>query len=175
MSKKIIELCLIPILLVVVIAAAGMVHSSTASSCVSATDGWSSMQEKTIYLSDDHGDTILLPVRVADEPAELAAGYQYICPEVVRQTAILFDFGRPFTSRFHMKNVFAPLDIAFFDPSGRLVKVVHMSAEPPGFSGKRKFYSAGAPYQYALETPGGYLADKLLSSNHLRLDPKSVH
>lgn len=131
------------------------------------------MQEKTIFLSDDHGDTIQLPVRVADESRELAAGYQFICPNIIRQTAVLFDFGRPFTSRFHMGNVFAPLDIAFFDSAGNLVKIAHMSAEPPGFSGRKKYYSAGAPYRYALEVPKGYFAIRF-PDGRLRFDPASV-
>lgn len=132
------------------------------------------MEEKTIILVNDHGDTIQLPVRVADESRELAAGYQFICPDVIRQTAVLFDFGRPFTSRFHMGNVFAPLDIAFFDSAGKLVKIEYMSAEPPGFSGKKKYYSAGAPYRYALEVPKGYFATHF-SLGRLRFDPASVH
>ena len=170
---KIIDLCLIPILMVVVIASAGMARSRTATSCVSATSAWSTMQQKIILLLNDSGDTIRLPVRIADESRELAAGYQFICPEVVRQTAILFDFGRPFTSRFHMQNVFVPLDIAFFDSAGNLVKIVHMSAEPPGFSGRKKYYSAGAPYRYALEVPKGYFATHF-SLGRLRFDPTSI-
>jgi uncharacterized membrane protein (UPF0127 family) len=148
--------------------------AAAASSCVQTTGGWSSMQQKVILLTNDQGKEIPLLVRVADDPKELAAGYQFICPEVVRQSAILFDFGRSFTSRFHMGNVFAPLDIAFFDPSGELVRVEHMSAEPPGFSGKRKLYSAGTSYQYALETSKGYLSAHFISAQNSSLDTKSV-
>ncbi len=133
------------------------------------------MQEAVITLNNSRGKTVHLLARVADEPRELAAGYQFICPEVVRQSAILFDFGRSFTSRFHMKNVFAPLDIAFFDHFGKLVKVEHMSPEPPGFSGKRKFYSAGTSYQYALETPSGYLSAHFISARNSSLDTATVH
>ncbi len=164
--------CLIVVLLVVV-TAAGMARSGNATSCVSATNAWNAMQDKTITLVNDHGAGIQLPVRVADESEELAAGYQFICPEVVRKSAILFDFGRPFTSRFHMGNVFAPLDIAFFDSEGNLVKIAHMSAEPPGFSGRKKYYSAGAPYRYALEVPEGYFAIHF-PLGRLRFDPASV-
>jgi len=133
------------------------------------------MQEKKIILLDDQGKKVPLRARIADEPAELAAGYQFICPQVIQNSAILFDFGRQFTSRFHMRGVFAPLDIAFFDQSGKLVNVAYMTAEPPGFSGRRKLYAATAPYRYALETPAGYLADHHLAGTRIRLVPESVH
>ena len=162
--------CFAPLVLAGNVAGAG-----SASPCVQTTGGWSSMQEKKILLINDRGKKIFLLARVADEPAELAAGYQYICPDVISHSAILFDFGRQFTSRFHMRGVFAPLDIAFFDQSGKLVSVTHMTAEPPGFSGRRKLYSAAAPYRYALETPAGYLADHFLTGDATRLVVESVH
>ncbi len=150
-------------------------QSSFTSSCVKTTGGWTSMQEKKILLINDRGEKIFLLARIADEPPELAAGYQYLCPDVISHSAILFDFGRQFTSRFHMRDVFAPLDIAFFDQSGKLVNVAHMTAEPPSFSGKRKLYSAAAPYRYALETPAGYLENHFLTGDTTRLVVESVH
>lgn len=161
--------------LIYIVIAMNAAHAAAATSCVSATDGWTSMQEKKILLINDRGKKILLLARIADDPPELAAGYQFICPDVISNSAILFDFGRQFTSRFHMRDVFAPLDIAFFNQSGKLVNVVYMTAEPPGFSGRRKLYAATAPYRYALETPAGYLADHHLTGTRIRLVPESVH
>ena len=161
--------------LAALVLAGSVARAGSASSCVQTTGGWTSMQEKKILLINDRGKKIFLVARIADEPVELAAGYQYICPDVISHSAILFDFGRQFTSRFHMRGVFAPLDIAFFDQSGKFVNVAHMTAEPPGFSGKRKLYSAAAPYRYALETPAGYLANHFLTGTRIRLVPESVH
>ena len=161
--------------LAALVLAGGVASAGSASSCVQTTGGWTSMQEKKILLINDRGKTLFLLARIADEPLELAAGYQYICPDVISHSAILFDFGRQFTSRFHMRGVFAPLDIAFFDQSGKLVNVEHMTAEPPGFSGKRKLYSAAAPYRYALEVPAGYLACHFLTGDTTMLMVESVH
>ncbi len=161
--------------LAALVLAGNVAGAGSTSSCVQTTGGWSSMQEKKIFLINDRGKKIVFLARIADEPAELAAGYQYICPDVISHSAILFDFGRQFTSRFHMRGVFAPLDIAFFDQSGKLVSVTHMTAEPPGFSGQRKLYSAAAPYRYALETPAGFLAGHFLTGDTTRLVVESVH
>jgi len=110
-----------------------------------------------IRIGDGRERTCFLAVKIADRPREIRAGYQYLCPEVIQNSAILFDFGSTVTSRFHMRNVYAPLDIAFFNQKGILINTVTMQAEPPGTRRRSILYQAESPYRYALETPAGQL------------------
>lgn len=72
---------------------------------------------------------------------------------------LLFAYGAPVETSFHMRNVPIPLDIAFFDAEGRLMAVVAMAvceSEPcPS-------YRSPGSFRWALEAPAGNLA---------RLDP----
>lgn len=95
----------------------------------------------------------MIPVRIADDAEERAAGYQWICPEDASDTAVLFVFPKMFYSAFHMRNVFVPLDIFFFDGQGRQVGAMLMQAEPPGQGIKPRYYSPSAEFRYALEIP----------------------
>jgi uncharacterized membrane protein (UPF0127 family) len=129
------------------------------------------MQEKTIALVSNRGNNLVLKVKIADQPEEIMAGYQYLCPEVIENSGILFDFGTTVSSRFHMQNVFAPLDIAFFSQEGTLINTATMKPEPPGSAGKRTLYRARSPYRYVLETPKGLVpATELVpGTTHLKL------
>lgn len=117
------------------------------------TEGWLAMDTTEIALKSGAGQ-YLMSVRVADDSSERAAGYQWVCAQDSINTAVLFVFPKTFYSAFHMRNVFVPLDIYFFDESGRQVGAMHMSAEPPGQGIKPHYYSPSAKFRYALEIPG---------------------
>ena len=140
-----------------------------ATACRTSTQAWVSMKEQTIALVNNRGNGPVLKVKVADQPEEIAAGYQYLCPEVIQDSAILFDFGTTVSSRFHMQNVFAPLDIAFFSQEGTLINTATMKPEPPGSAGKRILYRARSPYRYVLETSKGRLPTTELMPGTTRL------
>ena len=73
---------------------------------------------------------------------------------VVQGMAFVFD--RPTETGFFMRDVPAPLDIAFVDVDGTVLAVLTMSvctSEPC------PTYHAPGPFQWALETPEGGLAD----------------
>lgn len=138
------------------------------SACRTATTGWSAMEMLTVGLIGEH-NTHSLKVRIADEPHERAAGYQWICPETARNSGVLFIFSQSFLAAFHMRNVYVPLNIAFFDADGERVSFVQMAPEPPGGQQSERLYEASKPFKYALEMPITLASDRLLRGTSLRL------
>jgi len=116
------------------------------------TPGWTAMGNASITIESADGPRDI-EVRIADDSAERAAGYQWICESDAVDTAVLFVFPKTFFSAFHMRNVFVPLDIYFFDELGQQVGAMLMSAEPPGQGIRPKYYSPKAAFRYALEIP----------------------
>ena len=139
------------------------------ASCVAITDGIASMQEQTVHLINDHGKDIALDVLVADDGFERASGFQHVCPEVIEETLILFRYPAEVNGRFHMQNVHAPLDIAFFDGQGSVVAVLLMET----YSDERRpLYGPDGPFQFALEARVGFFGanDVSADASRLRLD-----
>ena len=66
-----------------------------------------------------------------------------------------------------MRDCPIPIDVAFLDPSGRVVAIHEMVPEPPRQTGESAFtyeqrlptYGSGVPVQFALETAGGRFAE----------------
>lgn len=122
--------------------------------CVDTSPVLDHMEEATVTIVGEKPAEI--PVRVADDSFERAAGFQYICPKAVAETAILFRFDAPTQSPFHMNNVHAPLDIAFIGPDGVVVDVQRM--EPYVDSVlfvRQRLYQSTLPFLFALETAAG--------------------
>ncbi len=136
-----------------------LVAHSVMAECVAATPQLEHMQHTQIRLQSTKGEWITVDARIADEPAESAAGFQHICPETIDQTFILFVYPRPYLGRFHMQNVYAPLDIAFIRGDGTLVSIQQMRAEPPGSPVKPRLYSSPEPFMYALEARANFFAE----------------
>lgn len=88
------------------------------AACRGPTPEWRGMATAELRLG---GRTI--PARIADDLAERVAGMQWLCPEQMEAWPILFLFPRPERNFFHMRNVVAPLDIAFLDTRGRVLSV----------------------------------------------------
>jgi uncharacterized membrane protein (UPF0127 family) len=97
------------------------------------------------------GETLSLAIRIADGAQERAAGYQWICERDAVDTAVLFVFPKMIQSTFHMRNVYTPLDIYFFDDAGNQVDAMVMRPEPPGLDLEPQYYQPGGPFRYALE------------------------
>ena len=115
-----------------------------------STAGWKEMSAQSVQVIEA-GQVKTLMVKVADDKKERSAGYQWICPSTAQNTAVLFIFEREFLSAFHMRNVFVPLDIHFFDALGKQVDALVMRPEPPGLGLKPRYYSPAAAFKYALE------------------------
>ena len=116
------------------------------------------METATVRLTWDGGE-LELEVLVADEPLERYAGYQLVGKEFIAGSAMLFVFESPQAGAFHMCNVLAPLEIAWFRPDGGLLDARLMTPGPvanpavcPALFSPRAF----GRYQFALELPGGF-------------------
>jgi len=69
---------------------------------------------------------------------------------------MLFIYPRPDVLDFCMRQCLIPLDIAFLDADGRVVKTHTMPVEPYGL--EERTYGSEVPAQYALEVRAGALA-----------------
>ncbi|MBA1147080.1 DUF192 domain-containing protein [Ectothiorhodospiraceae bacterium WFHF3C12] len=81
---------------------------------------------------------------IADDSRERGQGFQHVPADRIREAMIYFHFPRPVVPRFHMRNVAAPLAIAWIDADGRVIGIDIME---PGGSG----YVPPGPITAALE------------------------
>jgi len=126
--------------------------------CRNLTAALDSMAPATIEIRNERAEIVELEVRVANNMTERAGGFQHLCPEVIRTTAILFVYMEPRLGRFHMRNVYAPLDIAFIADDGRIVEIQRMEAEPPGLPVIPRTYGPARAFRFALEARAGFFA-----------------
>ena len=134
--------------------------------CHDSNLGMDTMTPARIALLDAAGQRVEINTLIADTPNERASGYQHICPWVIDRTTILFWFGQPLTTRFHMNNVKAALDIGFFDADGNLLEVILMH---PYTTRRQILYGPDRPFQYALEARRGFFAARKLVAGRSRL------
>ena len=107
-----------------------------------------------MILLTEKGDAIQLPVLIADKAYERFIGFRSFPASLVDNfPAILFCYNEEVSVYFTMETVSFPLDIVFFDEHGALVGTATMEPESPNL------YTANEPFRYALELPGGYLAE----------------
>jgi len=127
-----------------------------AAPCVTATAALQKMEDATVVLAGNGEEGVEIPVKIADDVNELAAGFQHICPEAIGDTAILFRFGVRTEITFHMRNVQAPLDIAHIDAGGVVIDVQRMEpyVESVVFV-RHPVYPPAGPFMSALETAAG--------------------
>lgn len=93
--------------------------------------------------------TLRFRVEVADDAAERIRGLMYR-EQLPRFGGMLFVYDAPEPVAFWMKNTLIPLDMLFFDASGRLA-AVHENAVP----GDLTPIPGGDAIQYVLEINGG--------------------
>ena len=134
--------------------------------CHPSNRGMSQMQSAPVVFLNDHGQRVRIRSFIADDDLERASGYQYICPEVIARTTILFRFPEPLRTRFHMQNVKAPLAIGFFDQAGVLIQSMTMH---PYSDGETTLYGPMQRFQYALEARPGFFTRHELSAGAARL------
>ena len=133
------------------------------------------MERMQVQLLREPGQEVFtLSVRKADSAQERAAGYQWICEADALDTAVLFVFPRLVPSAFHMRNVLVPLDIHFFDETGRQVDAMVMRPEPPGADIKPRYYRPGGSFRYALEIARPHSHDLESTPAPLRLQVDSL-
>jgi len=126
--------------------------------CRETTPELSGMEQAELALNGPGDASVTIDVRVADDYRERGGGFQHICPETIERTAIYFVFSRTRRPHFHMRNVKAPLDIAFIDEDGLIVDIQRMEPYVLG-AVDQPTYSPPGPVSSALETRAGYLAE----------------
>jgi uncharacterized membrane protein (UPF0127 family) len=96
------------------------------------------------------GKTMAVRVKAADNAERQAGGFQCATPEEIQRNLVLFDFGDEIVTQFHMRNVAAPLDIAFIKADGRIFSILKMEPSPT------KLYGPMGTFRYALEARSGF-------------------
>jgi len=119
------------------------------------------------------GSQIDIQYRVAETSSLRAAGFQHVCPATIAKENILFVFQTEFVSAFHMRNVYAPLDIAFFDKNGVIIDIQTMYPYSL-ISIKKPRYRPSSAAMYALETRQGYFVEAGVNVG-ARLKSKNVN
>ncbi len=107
--------------------------------------------------------TLALRVKAADTPERQAGGFQCATPEEIQRNLILFDFGDEIVTQFHMKNVPAPLDIAFVKADGRIFSILRMEPSPT------QLYGPMGAFRYALEARAGFYRNQSIRQGEARL------
>ena len=107
--------------------------------------------------------TLAIRVKAADTPDRQAGGFQCATPEEIQRNLILFDFGDEIVTQFHMRNVPAPLDIAFVKADGRIFSILRMESNPT------QLYGPMGPFRYALEARAGFYASQGIRQGEARL------
>ncbi len=129
-----------------------------AAQCQPVTAAWERMAVDGLVLVSDTGERVAIDVKVADERDERTAGFQHVCPETIAERPMLFVFQSAQPYRFHMGNVYAPLDIAFIAADGRVVDIQLMQPYVVG-SRDRPLYGPPVPVTAALEAREGFFRD----------------
>lgn len=149
-----------------------IVSLDVAGDCRRNTQALDDMAKAELVLAGPGARLITLVVRVADDFRARAAGFQHICPETIEETAIYFAFDRPRRPSFHMKNVKAPLDIAFIDRDGVIVDIQRM--EPYVLGAKHhETYSPPREVAATLEARAGFFAGQRVTAGDWRVE--SLH
>lgn len=117
-----------------------------------AVEPFPTLTETTIRVGRDE-----LRVVLADDGVERFEGLR-LRDTLGDYDGMLFVFDDPTSTSFTMSTVPVPLDIGFYDESGR--RVAQLRMEPcAGAESECPSYSAGAEFRYALETLAGDLPD----------------
>ncbi len=106
------------------------------------------MPQSKITVLNSNNETTHFNVKTAFNNQTRAAGFQRVCAETIADKPILFIFDEPAIPQFHMRNVVAPIDIAFIDAQGRVESIQAMltyvvgSIIQPLYSPKREVVAA---------------------------------
>ena len=94
---------------------------------------------------------VVLRVEVARTEAQRARGLMYR-RSLAADAGMIFLYGEPSSGGFWMKNTLIPLDIAFYDVRGRVVRTFRME---PCKRDPCRIYDPGVSYRGALEVSAG--------------------
>lgn len=103
-----------------------------------------------VFGTGERADTVF--AEVARTPDERAQGLMYR-EELAEDAGMLFVFQDLEERAFWMQNTFIPLDIAYMDPSFRIIDIKPMEPED------ETFVESSGPAQYALEVNRGWFEE----------------
>ena len=141
---------------------------NAAAECVATTDEIEQMAARMVRLTGPGDQHVEFEVHVADTGRERAAGFQHVCPEIAETVSILFLFATAAIPRFHMNNVYMPLDIAFIGHDGVIHSIQTMQPYVIG-AVEKKLWSPPVPVVAALETRAGLFEELGISANEWSL------
>jgi uncharacterized membrane protein (UPF0127 family) len=107
----------------------------------------------TLRVTTDSGP-VTLDVEIAGEGRARSVGLMGR-PKLAADAGMVFVFDGPRGSGFWMKNTLIPLSIAFWDQSGRILRILHMT---PCRADPCRVYVPGVTYVGAVETNLGWFA-----------------
>lgn len=110
-------------------------------------------------LTNSEGRSVSLTLEIADTAESRTTGLmqrEHLAPD----TGMLFIFTatRPGNAGFWMYNTLIPLDIAFLNAEGEILRILTMTPCPHGNPGRCPSYRPGVSYNSALETNAGFFA-----------------
>ncbi len=130
--------------------------------CPRWRDAFASMPFKMLTIQAG-AKTLAVRVKAADNPERQAGGFQCATPEEIKRNLILFDFGDEIVTQFHMKNVAAPLDIAFIKADGRIFSILRMEPSPT------QLYGPMGTFRFALEARAKFYEEQGIRQGEARV------
>lgn len=115
----------------------------------------------TLEVTTDSG-TVDLKVEIAANGRARSVGLMNR-PRLGQDSGMVFLFGTPTSSSFWMKDTLIPLSIAFWDRSGRILRVLDME---PCRADPCPFYYPEVTYVGAVEANLGWFADHGVGTGH---------
>ena len=132
-----------------------IISTSNAKTCQTDNEYLQAMPDNDLTINSAHDQPLELGARMAVNDVSRAAGFQWVCESVIEKKPILFVFDEPGIPQFHMRNVVAPIDIAFIDSEGRIESI--QSMQPYVLISKhRPLYSPARKVIAALEAHKGF-------------------
>jgi uncharacterized membrane protein (UPF0127 family) len=125
------------------------------------------LERGTVTIETSGGDSVSIAGFVATSFVDRSTGFRGFPTELIEGfPGILFVNDAEVDSKYTMVTVPFDLDIAFYNANGEWVGGTTMTAQD------KNLYSAGAPYQYALELPAGSLADLGIDAGSTLVPPE---
>jgi uncharacterized protein len=113
--------------------------------------GASDVQRGTATITTRAGAKVVLKVEIARTPAERQRGLMHR-RSLAPRAGMVFAYPTDVRGGFWMKNTLIPLDIAFSDRTGRIVRILTMQ---PCRRDPCRIYEPGVAYRAALEVNAG--------------------
>lgn len=143
------------ILLTVMLALTLISPNAIAQQCETSNDALEAMGKAEVVFSNREGQQQTFQVKLADNFITRAAGFQRVCAATIAAEPILFVFDSERRPNFHMRNVVAPIDIAFIDKQGGIDSILAMQPYVLG-STHRPLYAPKEKVVAALEVHPGF-------------------